>query len=143
MLDARLRAFIEAQRVARLATVDEHGRPHLVPVCFALDGEIVYSVLDAKPKSVPLTALRRVRNILVNPNVQVLFDRYDEDWSRLAYVQLRGSAGLVQPSQTEHKRALVILRRRYPQYAAMELDQSPVIRVEVTGAVGWGDLPRT
>jgi PPOX class probable F420-dependent enzyme len=116
--------------------VDERGRPHLVPVCFAYRDGVVYIALDAKPKRVPLTRLRRVRNLLANPEVQLLVDRFDEDWSRLAYVQLRGRAGLLQPGP-EHTEALSLLRAKYPQYVAMRLEDAPMIRVEVYEAVAW------
>jgi PPOX class probable F420-dependent enzyme len=116
-----LEAFVRDARVARLATVDQQGRPHVVPVCFVYTDGLVYSVLDAKPKRVPATSLRRVRNLLVNPDVQLLVDRYDEDWNRLAFVQLRGRAELLAPG-AEHAEALGALRAKYPQYASMSLE---------------------
>jgi PPOX class probable F420-dependent enzyme len=139
-LTPNLEAFVRDARVARLATVDERGRPHIVPVCFVyLDGA-VYSALDAKPKRVPVTRLRRVRNLLANPNVQLLVDRYDEDWSRLAYVQLRGRAGLLQPS-AEHKTALAALRLKYPQYADMSLEDVLMLKLTVEDAAFWSATP--
>jgi coenzyme F420-0:L-glutamate ligase/coenzyme F420-1:gamma-L-glutamate ligase len=137
MIDPELRRFIEGQRVARFTSVDEKGRPHVVPICFALVGENIYSVLDAKPKRVEVMRLRRVRNLLANPDVQVLLDRYDEDWSLLRYVQLRGKASIITPDGTEHAAALDALRARYPQYRAMDLEDAPVIRVAVEGCVAW------
>ena len=136
-LEPALEAFVREARVARLATVDERGRPHVVPICFVYDGGAVYSVLDAKPKRVPVRRLRRVRNLVANPDVQVLVDRSDEDWSRLAYVQLRGRASLLEasPGQAE---AVRLLRAKYTQYAAMAIDDQPVIKVEVEDAVVWG-----
>ena len=136
-LPSDLESFVAEARVARLATVDERGHPHIVPVCFVYLEGAIYSVLDAKPKRVPATRLRRVRNLLVNPGAQLLIDRYDEDWSRLAYVQLRGRAGLLQPS-TEHKTALAALRQKYPQYADMTLDDAPMIKLTVERSVSWG-----
>lgn len=138
-LSPAVEAFISDQRVARLATVDSHERPHVVPVCFAYRQGVVYSVLDAKPKRVPVEGLQRVRNLLTNPDVQVLLDRYDEDWARLAYVQLRGRASLLQPS-AEQALAIRLLREKYAQYLEMEIDDSPVIKVEVAAVVAWGDL---
>jgi PPOX class probable F420-dependent enzyme len=132
-------AFVAAQRVARLATVDTAGGPHVVPICFVFERDNVYSVLDAKPKRVPVERLQRVRNLLANPNVQLLVDRYDEDWTHLAFVQLRGRAKLVLPGP-EQAVAVKRLREKYEQYRSMDLDESPVIRVEVLAVVSWGDM---
>jgi PPOX class probable F420-dependent enzyme len=131
-----LETFVRDARVARLATVDEHGRPHIVPVCFAYQNGFIYSVLDRKPKRVPVRQLRRVRNLLANPNVQLLVDRYDEDWSRLRYVQLRGRAELVYAGP-EHAQVLALLLAKYEQYAAMRLEDAPVIKITVDEAISW------
>jgi PPOX class probable F420-dependent enzyme len=138
-LSVKVEAFVRAQRVGRLATVDARGRPHIVPICFVYGDGCLYSVLDAKPKRVPVERLQRVRNLIAHPDVQVLFDHYDQDWTRLAYVQLRGHAQLLQPGQ-EQAAAVQVLREKYPQYIAMDIGQSPVIRIEVLGAVAWGNL---
>ena len=132
-------AFIHAQRVARFATVDHGGRPHVVPICFAYQDGAVYSVLDAKPKRVPVRELRRVRNLIANPHVQLVFDRYDEDWTRLAYVQLRGVASIVEAGP-EQAVAVRLLRERYEQYIVMEIDKAPVIAVAIEHCVAWGSL---
>jgi PPOX class probable F420-dependent enzyme len=132
------RAFIESQRVARLATVDERGRPHAVPICFVLDGGVLYSVVDEKPKRGDPRALRRLRNIAANPHVQVLFDVYDDtDWTRLRYVQLRGRARIIEAG-AEQVRAVALLRERYAQYRTMALEERPVIAVDVERVVEWG-----
>jgi len=136
MLPLEVEAFVSSQRVARLATVDADGRPHIVPICFACANGVVYSVLDAKPKRVPVRELRRVRNLLARPDVQVLVDRWDEDWTKLAYVQLRGRASLLEEG-LEHEEALRLIRERYPQYVAMGVDGAPVIRVAVESYVAW------
>ena len=135
-------ALVREARVARFATVDEHSRPHVVPVCFAYQDGIAYIALDTKPKRVAVTSLRRVRNLLANPQVQLLIDHYEEDWSRLVYVQLRGHAGLIEPGP-EHAEALGLLRDKYPQYRDMPLDVAPFIRIEVYDAVSWrgGESP--
>ena len=78
--------FLADARVARLATADADGQPQVIPVCFAFNGETIYIVLDQKPKSVELTRLRRVRNILANPQAALVVDHYDEDWRELRYV---------------------------------------------------------
>jgi PPOX class probable F420-dependent enzyme len=136
-LSPAVEAFVNAAAVGRLATVDERGRPHLVPVCFAYQAGRVYSVLDAKPKRVAPTELRRVRNILANPEVQLLVDHYEDDWRRLAYVQLRGRASLLYEG-VEHAAGLRLLRAKYSQYATMDLDGAPIIAIEVAGATAWG-----
>ena len=139
-LSPEVAAFVGAQRTARFATVDVRGRPHVVPICFACEAGRVYSVLDAKPKRVPVRDLRRVRNLLANPHVQLLFDRYDEDWSRLAYVQLRGVASLVETPSAQQRHAVALLRSRYAQYTTMDIDEAPVILVTIEAVVSWGDL---
>ena len=130
-------AFVNSQRAARLATVDGRGRPHVVPVCFALEGATLYIAIDEKPKSGDPRRLRRLRNIQGNAQVQVLFDVYeDADWSRLRYAQLRGRARIIEAGD-EHARALALLRERYPQYRTMALESRPVIAVDVERVVEW------
>src|SRR3954451_12922630 len=130
IIDDELRAFIERQRVARFATTDEHARPHIVPVCFAVRGDAAYIAIDEKPKTADYARLRRLRNIAVNPQVQMLFDEYDNvDWSRLRYVQLRGSARIIESGE-EHDAAVALLRHRYRQYVEMALESRPVIGVD-------------
>lgn len=129
-------ALLRSEPVARLATVDEAGRPHVVPVCFAyLDGA-VYTPVDEKPKRGGPTSLRRVRNLLANPAVCLLVDHYEANWARLAWVQLRGWAALVD-DPNERARALAALRARYPLYRTMDLESRPLIRVTPTRVVGW------
>lgn len=136
-LDDTTRAFVVGARVAHLATVSAGGRPHAVPVCFVLEGDIAYIALDEKPKRVGPRQLRRVRNILENPRVQLLVDRYEEDWARLAFAQLSGAATLLEAG-AEHAAALSALRAKYPQYEPMDLESRPVIRISVEGVVAWG-----
>ncbi len=131
--------FVRAQRVARLATVDARGRPHVLPIVFAYAAGCLYTPLDLKPKSVPPERLQRVRNILGSPHVQVLVDHYDEDWLQLGYVQLRGGAELIEQGD-EYRRALRLLESKYPQYGALPLEGRPVIKITVDRAVTWGRL---
>ena len=133
---AAVEGFVRKHRVARLATVDERGRPHVVPICYAYSGGRLYTPLDLKPKAVAPEGLRRVRNILANPHVQVLIDDYDEDWSQLAFVQLRGTATLLHEG-VEYGRALRLLRRKYPQYDALPLAGRPIIQIAVERVVAW------
>jgi PPOX class probable F420-dependent enzyme len=122
------------ERVGHLATVDEHGQPHLVPVCFAVVAGWVYTPIDEKPKRG--TDLRRVRNLLANPRVCLSVDRYDEDWSRLAWVQVRGRAALVEDAD-ERAGAIAALRQKYPQYGSMRLEDRLLIRIEPERVVQW------
>jgi PPOX class probable F420-dependent enzyme len=123
--------------VARLATADAGGRPHVVPVCFVLDGSTLYITIDEKPKrGVPL---KRVRNIAENPNVALVVDRYDEDWTQLAWVMLRGPAEILETG-AEHDQAQALLRDKYAQLAAMHIAALPVIALRVERATAWGDL---
>ncbi len=134
------RAFLASRRVARLATADAHGKPHCVPVCFAcLEGGI-YIALDEKPKRVDARRLRRVRNIIENPHVALVADRYSEDWSDLGFVSVRGRASLVELGEPEHSRAVAALRERYPQYREMRIDLRPVIWIAVEAVSSWGDI---
>ena len=137
-LEPLVEAFIRAQRVGHLATVDVTGAPHVVPVCFAYVDGVVYSAIDAKPKRVAPARLRRLRNLRTNSAVQLLLDRYDEDWRHLAYVQLRGHASVLGVGAAEHAAALSLLGTKYRQYESMDLGASPVIRIEVESAVSWG-----
>lgn len=142
-LTDREKAFIAAQRVARLATVDEDGRPHAVPICFAFDEQtgLFYSALDEKPKRVPPQRLRRIRNIQANPSICLVMDVYDDtDWSRLAYVQVRGIASVLLPGAAEHEWAVALLRRRYRQYETMAIEENAVVRIVPQEVRSWGAL---
>ena len=134
-------AFLVRQRVARLATADATGTPHVVPVCFACSPEgTFYVALDEKPKDVPPTRLKRVRNILENPRVALVADRYAEDWSLLAFVLVRGSAGLLEQGTGEHADAVRLLRGKYHQYEEMPIEDNPVISIKPERVASWGAL---
>ena len=133
-IDAETRRFIEAQRVGRLATAGADGAPHVVPVVFALVDDDAYVVIDEKPKTT--LRLRRLRNIAENPRAVLLVDVYDEDWSRLRWAMLRGAAAVLAPGP-EQGAAVAALRARYTQYAAMALDDRPVIRLRVERVSVW------
>jgi PPOX class probable F420-dependent enzyme len=132
--------FLTTARVARLATADEDGRPHVVPICFAFVEDHLVTPLDDKPKDTDPQSLRRVRDIEANPFVAVIVDRYTEDWTELGWVQVRGMACLIAPSDTDHEPAIDALRAKYSQYADHELDHRPVISIEPGHAVSWGSL---
>ena len=133
-------ALIRSARVARLATVSQAGEPHVVPICFAYDGEVFYSALDAKPKRVPLEQLARVRHIRANPRVCLLIDEYDEDWSKLRYIIVHGEAEVLADGD-EHARAVRLLREKYKQYQAMAIDENPVIKIKPMRFVVWRMTP--
>lgn len=123
--------FIRSHRVARLATASAEGHPAVVPICYVFDGELIYTPIDEKPKSVAPGSLSRVRNIRANANVAVVIDDYSEDWSELVYVIISGPAEIVSPDDNafEHARAVALLREKYPQYLSMKLDNRPIIRI--------------
>jgi len=133
-------AFLVRQRVARLATADAAGKPHAVPVCFAFARSSIFIALDEKPKKVPASDLKRVRNILENPEVALSADRYAEDWSLLAFVMVRGRAELLEPETKEHAAAVRLLRGKYHQYETMRIEENPVIVIRLEKAVSWGAL---
>jgi PPOX class probable F420-dependent enzyme len=138
-LSARECEFVESRRVGHLATADAAGAPHVVPVCFAVLEDTLYVTIDAKPKRMSGGALKRLRNIAANPSVAFVADRYDEDWSRLGWVMLRGRAEILDGG-TEHDRAQAALRARYAQYRAMDLAALPVIALRIARVTSWGDL---
>ena len=135
--DAQYR-FLETSRVGRLATADAKGLPHAVPVCYAVDGMSAYITVDEKPKRTDIP-LKRLRNIRENPAVALTVDRWDEDWSRLAWIMLRGKADILYDG-SEHDAAQTLLRRRYPQYRTMDIAPLPVIAIRIERVLGWGDL---
>ena len=134
------RTFLASARRAILATISPDGRPRLVPICFVLDDALpaVYTPIDDKPKrdDDPF-ALARVRDILADPRVTVLVDRWDEDWSRLAWLRCHGRATLLDPGAPEHTVVVAALRAKYPQYATHRLDRRPLIRVEIERVASW------
>ena len=133
------RKFIESNRVARLATVDEEGSPHVVPVCFVCIGNDIYITIDEKPKTSDPKSLKRIRNIKANPKIALILDKYDEDWTRLAWVLVRGHADILE-SGGERSSAQESLRRRYPQLKKMMLKRMPVIAIRIAKVTSWGAL---
>jgi PPOX class probable F420-dependent enzyme len=140
---AAARRFLEAHRVGHLATAGADGTPHVIPVCYALDDAGLYFVADLKPKRRPARELLRLRNLRVNPRAALVVDDYDDDWTRLAYVLVRGPAALVD-APPAHAAALVLLRARYPQYRTMPLDDPeahPVAQIVPEHVVSWQAVP--
>jgi PPOX class probable F420-dependent enzyme len=129
---AEARARFIAARVARLATADAAGRPHLVPIAFAVDGDTVYSVVDAKPKRTK--ALRRLANVRENPAVSLLVDHWDEDdWGELWWARADGTGRVLRPEEPEARRAVDLLRQRYPRQRAT----GEVLAIAVDRWSGW------
>ena len=139
MLSDHERRFLLTRRVGHLATADSQAIPHVVPVCFTISQDNLYMTIDQKPKRVGGLALKRVRNIERNPMVAIMVDRYDEDWTRLGWVMLRGRAEILRAG-AEHDRAQELLRSRYSQLAAMQIAEQPVIAVRLQRAMSWGEL---
>jgi len=131
-------AFLQASRVGHLATADAAGVPHLIPVCFCLLDGAIYITVDEKPKRTD-RPLKRIRNILENSAVALTVDRWDEDWSRLAWVMLRGRAEILD-NGAEHDAAQATLRERYQQYRTMDLAPLPVIAIRIGSVLSWGRL---
>jgi PPOX class probable F420-dependent enzyme len=119
--------------VLRMATTDETGRPHLVVMTFAVEGDRVYTAVDAKPKST--RDLKRLRNIHANPRVAVLADHYEEDWTRLWWVRADATAEIVD-DPAAMAGPIALLRERYPQYR-QEPPEGPVIALTVERWTGW------
>jgi coenzyme F420-0:L-glutamate ligase/coenzyme F420-1:gamma-L-glutamate ligase len=134
-----VREFIEAARIAHLATASGAGEPHNIPLCFWFDGARFYFVIDEKPKRKAGTNIKRMKNIAENPRVALVIDHYDEDWNRLAYVLVHGDAKIV-ADDAEYALAIQHLRHKYAQYRAMLLTQekNPAVRIEPRRAHAWG-----
>jgi PPOX class probable F420-dependent enzyme len=145
LLSSDQRAFLESARRAVMATIAPDGHPRLVPICFVLAGEppVLYTPIDDKPKrdDDPL-ALARVRDIAADPRVTILVDRWDEDWTRLAWLRAEGRATLLEPGagHGEHSAAMAALRVKYVQYETHRLEQRPVTRITIERVISWGSL---
>jgi PPOX class probable F420-dependent enzyme len=113
--------------------------PHVVPVCFAVAEDTLYITVDEKPKRSSGSPLKRVKNVLENPAVAFVVDRYDDDWTRLGWVMLRGRAEIL-ASGPEHDEAQALLRTRYPQLARMDIAGLPVIALRIEKVTSWGEF---
>jgi PPOX class probable F420-dependent enzyme len=131
--------LIRSARVAHLATADKHGQPHVIPICFVFDGKCFYSPIDEKPKRAAPLKLKRLKNIAENPNVALVIDHYDEDWRKLAYVLIFGRARVINRG-IAHRQAVRLLRRKYPQYRRMAIDQRPLIVITTLRITAWGNF---
>jgi len=140
-LSAAARELLATVRVAHLATSDQYARPHVVPVVFVWRDAVLYTPLDRKPKrDDDWHALRRVRNIETNGRVAIVVDRYDEDWSQLAWVLLEGVAAILESGE-ERDAAAGLLVKKYAQYEMLSLEGRPIVRVEIEHATEWSGEP--
>jgi PPOX class probable F420-dependent enzyme len=133
MDEARMRQLVATARVGRLATLAPGGRLHLVPICFALDGDVLYSAVDEKPKR--SRRLQRMENVRAHPEVAVLVDHYEEDWSRLWWVRLRGRARVVEDGP-ELEPAFRLLAEKYEQHQERP-PPGPVLAIVIDEWRGW------
>ena len=139
MLTDQARRFLNNHRVARFATAEPGGQPHVVPICYAVSDDSVYFTIDEKPKRLTDKPLKRIKNLQQNPNVALVVDRYEEDWTQLGWVMVQGEAALLNHSE-EHATAQRLLKARYPQLDEMEISDLPVIAVRIKCVVSWGNL---
>tara|TARA_Y100000588_G_C13480326_1_gene596550 strand:- start:13 stop:444 length:432 start_codon:yes stop_codon:yes gene_type:complete len=139
MLTDQARGFLNSHRVARFATAEHGGQPHVVPICYAVYDNSVYFTIDEKPKQLRDKPLKRIRNLQINPHVALVVDRYEEDWTQLGWVMVQGEAALLDDGE-EHTKAQRLLKARYPQLHGMQIGDLPVIAVRITRVVSWGNL---
>jgi PPOX class probable F420-dependent enzyme len=137
-IPASVAGFIAEGRVGRLGTADASGQPLVLPICYAWDGEALFSAIDAKPKSPGPHGLKRIRNIQENAKVSVVIDHYDEDWQRLRYVIIQGEARVLTEGG-DFSRGVDLLLAKYPQYRRMGLgrDAGVMIKVEPARVIRW------
>jgi len=140
MLQDDERQYLEQARIGRLATADAEGRPHAVPVCFALVDDDIVTPIDEKPQRVSPDELRRSRDIRENPHVTLIVDHYTEDWGRLGWVQVRGRATHAHPDDDSHAPGVAALEGKYDQYADHDLADRPLIRIDPGSVRSWGHL---
>ncbi len=120
-------------RSATLGTVEETGQPHLVPIVFAYREGRLYTAVDQKPKST--RRLKRLRNIEANPNVSVLLDRYEDDWTRLWWIRIDGEARVID-SGPAFREGIALLTSKYQPYGGQP-PPGPVIEVRVETIRAW------
>ncbi len=138
MLTDDQRHFLESERVARLATADPNGQPHVIPICYALIDNAVCFTIDQKPKR-STTELKRLANIRANAKIALVVDRYDEDWSKLGWLMIQGEAAIITEGAM-HKQAQGRLRARYPQLLKMQIEALPVVIIGIRHVLSWGRL---
>ena len=153
LIDDEARMFLASARTGTLATIRPDGRPRLVPICFVLGDDDptgrprLYTPIDEKPKRAHEPGeLARVRDIIARPDVEILVDRWDEDWTRLGWLRCKGTATPLDSTSDadapadERSRAIASLRTKYPQYADHRLEKRPLIRITIASSSRWGAL---
>jgi PPOX class probable F420-dependent enzyme len=136
-LSARSKELLLLSRVGHLATADQYARPHVVPIVFVYEENVLYTPIDAKRKSVEeWRDLRRIRNIETNGRASVLVDIYTENWSKLAWVRMDGVAEILTEGD-DHRHALGLLAAKYKQYEGIPLRDAPVIRLRIEHVAEW------
>ena len=128
--------FLSAARVGRLATAGTSGQPHVIPIVFATDGQRLYTPIDRKPKRVAANQLQRVRNLLENPKIAFVVDHYEEDWSKLAWVLVKGTGTLLESGEV-YTAGTALLEKKYPQYEQMPLKDRPLIVIVPSEIRSW------
>ena len=149
--DTYPKTIINTARVARLATIDLECKPHLVPVVFAYDNDrdFYFIPIDEKTKRSRPENLKRVRNIKENPNVALLIDEYNEDWTKLYFIMIQGKASIIGGKKLDQnemsllKKAHKLLRNKYPQYQKIGVGEY-VIMIMPQKVIAWkNELGRT
>ena len=136
-LSARSKELLSSSRVGHLATADQYARPHVVPIVFVYEENVLYTPIDAKRKSVEdWRDLRRIRNIETNGRASVVVDSYNESWSKLAWVRMDGVAEILTEGD-DHRHALGLLAAKYKQYEGIPLRDAPVIRLRIEHVAEW------
>ncbi len=133
MEEAEALRRLAGSKIAHLATVSAQGRPHIVPIVFALEGDTLYFAVDAKPKKT--TRLTRLKNIAANPAVSVLVDHFEDDWNALWWVRADGTAHIL-TDDAHAERAIDLLANRYQQYVT-ERPHGPVVAIHIDRLTGW------
>jgi len=128
--------FIMDHRIAHLSTVDTDGNPHVVPIVYVLDNEVIYTPVDSKPKRNIGTKIQRVKNIENNSSVSVVIDDYSENWDKLAWVQIRGDAHLINQGY-EFQKAVDLIKKKYPQYGIMNFSIYHLIAIISSKVLSW------
>ena len=139
LIDHETRVFLDSNKIGRLGTTDLTGQPLVVPICYAVSADCIYSVIDDKPKNVKQRELKRIRNIRKNPKVCLTVDVYSHEWSTLGFVLVQGYATILS-SGPDHYKASELLKDKYLQYTNMDFLGRPMIRISPTKIFKWGRL---
>jgi len=141
-ISSAVQSRLKEARIARLSTLDAKSRPHIVPICFVYESSFFYSAIDQKPKIVAPELLVRLRNIRASSDVALLIDEYDEDWSQLWFILIRGRAKVMPMSaRRERGHAICKLREKYPQYTGRMLaPDATIIRIAPERITSWGKI---